>query len=101
MNKTIFISFLIIVFLMNAAGSSALAADDKASPDRQNAFSRSLVYLKISQYPFDQYRPWKQTSVSETEGYGCAVGENLVLTTAAVCLDAVLVKARRCDQQAA
>jgi hypothetical protein len=97
MNKTI-ISFFTLVFLTGAVGSHVMAADDKTPPNRQDALQQSLVYLKISQYPFDQYRPWKQTSVSESEGYGCAVGENLVLTTASACRDAVLVKARRSDQ---
>jgi len=60
----------------------------------RRAMKESLVYLDISSYGYDQFRPWRNKDVEQKGGVGCAVGANLVLTPAWNLTDAKLVQAR-------
>jgi len=73
---------------------SAASADEKMSEKLKD----SLVYVKISSYSYDQYRPWKQTDVQERSAYGCAVGPYQVLTTAFNIPDATFINIRTDSQ---
>jgi len=69
---------------------SAASADEKIAEKLKD----SLVYVKISVYPYDQYRPWKKADVQEKSTYGCAVGPYQVLTTTYNISDATFVSIR-------
>lgn len=60
----------------------------------RKAMKESLVYLEVSSYGYDQFRPWRNTEVEEKGGVGCAVGDNLVITPAWNLTDARLIQAR-------
>jgi len=71
-----------------------VAAEEQPG-DMTEEMKRSLVYLEISAYGYEQYQPWKHTAVSEKSGYACAVGEYQVLTTAWNVRNSSFIKARR------
>jgi hypothetical protein len=60
----------------------------------RKAMKESLVYLDISSYGYDQFRPWRNTDIEQKGGVGCAVGANLVLTPAWNLTNAKLVQAK-------
>jgi hypothetical protein len=60
----------------------------------RKAMRESLVYIDISSYGYDQFRPWRNTDVKQKSGVGCAVGINLVLTPAWNLTDAKLVQVK-------
>jgi hypothetical protein len=60
----------------------------------RKAMKESLVYLDVSSYGYDQFRPWRNTDVEQKGGVGCAVGTNLVLTPAWNLTNAKLVQAK-------
>jgi hypothetical protein len=60
----------------------------------RKAMKESLVYLDISSYGYDQFRPWRNTEVEQKGGVGCAVGANLILTPAWNLTNAKLVQAK-------
>jgi hypothetical protein len=72
-----------------------LNAGQNETVDMTEPMKKSLVYLKVSSYGYEQYEPWKHTDVSERGVYGCAVGEYQVLTTAWNAREATFIKARR------
>jgi hypothetical protein len=62
--------------------------------DIREAMKGSLVYLEISSYSYDQFRPWRNTEVQQKGGVGCAIGAYEVITPAWNLTDAKLIKAR-------
>ncbi|MHC5082804.1 MAG: PDZ domain-containing protein [Planctomycetota bacterium] len=86
----------IAVFLATAALS--FAADEPV--DLTEQMKQSLVYLDISNSAYEQYQPWRQTPISKEGGFGCAIGEYEVLTTAENVMNATFVQARRYAQNA-
>ena len=58
----------------------------------------SLVYIKISAYPYNQFQPWKQMDVQDRSTYGCAVGPYEVLTIAFYVPDATYISVRTDSQ---
>jgi hypothetical protein len=72
-----------------------LNAGQNETVDMTEPMKKSLVYLSVSSYGYEQYEPWKHTDVSEKGVYGCAVGEYHVLTTAWNAKEAISIKARR------
>jgi hypothetical protein len=84
--------FLLCVLCV-LCGESALTA--RAGEEQiRKAMKESLVYLEVSSYGYDQFRPWRNTEVAEKGGVGCAVGANLVITPAWNLTDARLIQAR-------
>jgi S1-C subfamily serine protease len=71
-------------------GASALAGEAEI----REAMKGSLVYLEISSYSYDQFRPWRNTEVQQRGGVGCATGAYEVITPAWNLIDAKLIKAR-------
>jgi len=69
---------------------SAASAGEKMA----EKLKESLVYVKVSSYSYDQFRPWKQTDVQEKSMYGCAIGPYKVLTTAYNIPDATFINIR-------
>ncbi len=53
-------------------GASAQAGEAEI----RQAMKGSLVYLEISSYGYDQYRPWRNTDVMQKGGVGCAKRES-------------------------
>lgn len=66
--------------------------------DISEELKKSLVYLNISAYAYDQMQPWKSADIIQKIGYGCAVGPYEVLTIARNASDAAFIKARRYGQ---
>lgn len=58
----------------------------------------SLVFVQVAAYQYEQLQPWKTPDLSERAGYGCAVGPDLVLTTAWNVSDAAFIKIQRHGQ---
>lgn len=75
------------------------STDSVAQTDQlAKSLRRSLVYLEVSSVEWHQLQPWRQSDVQTQAVYGCAVGENLVLTTALPLANAVAIQARCYDQ---
>ena len=68
---------------------------DNTEIDVSEAMKESLVYIKISAYSFEMLQPWRSADLVERNGFGCAVGPNLVITTALNVADAALIEVRR------
>jgi len=84
-----------LILLCVFASLWLIAASSQAGDtEMREAMKGSLVYLEISSYGYDQFRPWRNTDVVEKGGVGCAVGEHLVITPAWNLTDAKLIKAR-------
>lgn len=66
--------------------------------DMSETLKQSLVFLRISNSAYEQIQPWKQTDISEEEGFGCAIGPNRVLTTAENVMYATYIQARAYNQ---
>ncbi|MCE5186912.1 MAG: hypothetical protein LLF76_12380 [Planctomycetaceae bacterium] len=66
--------------------------------DVTELYKASIVHLKISNSGYEQAQPWRQTSISQEEGFGCAVAPNRVLTTAENVTNATLVQAMTYEQ---
>jgi hypothetical protein len=58
----------------------------------------SIVYLQISHYGYEQYQPWKNKDLSEGYAVGCAVADNIVITTAQNIADVAFIQARKTDR---
>ena len=96
MTRQIF--YIGVIFSIIAVCSPQSRAAQAESTDLTEEMKQSLVYLDISSYGYQQYQPWKHEDVSQRSGYGCAVGEYEVLTTAWIVRDTAFVKARRYGQ---
>jgi len=70
----------------------------EAAGDMATALQDSLVLLQASGYSYDSLYPWKHDDLEEKIGYGSAVGEYQVLTTAYCVTDAAFIKALRHGQ---
>ena len=79
-----------------AIGAIVNAADN--GEDLTEKMKASLVHLDISAYAYEVTQPWKHGDAWKKTGYGCAVGEYEVLTTAWNISDATFIKARRHGQ---
>ncbi|MBN2020912.1 MAG: PDZ domain-containing protein [Sedimentisphaerales bacterium] len=60
----------------------------------RKAMKKSIVYLEISSYGYDQIRPWRNTEIQQKSGVGCAVGKYEAITPAWNLTNAKLIKAR-------
>ncbi len=92
MKKNRVFGLVLICGLTFSICTSGFAQGERA--DLTEAMKKSLVYLDISCYGYEQYQPWKNSDLTERNGYGCAVGEYEVITTAWNVRNAVLIKAR-------
>ena len=61
--------------------------------DLTEKLQRSVLHLKITNHPYDQYRPWKHQALTERSAYACAVGPYQCLTTAFNLTDVANIKA--------
>ena len=61
--------------------------------DLSEKMQQSLVYLDISSSSYEMSQPWKQTEITNTSGYGCAVGPYEILTTAENVVNANYIQA--------
>jgi len=88
--------FLLPAAIVLTAGCSTLpTATRQNGPDMREQMKQSLVYLEISSYSYDQFRPWKNTEVQQKSGIGVAVGDYEVITPAWNLTDATLINVRR------
>jgi hypothetical protein len=85
--------FLAMIAL--AAGCAEVQTTSRGGGDMREQMKRSLVYLEISSYSYDQFRPWKNTEVQQKSGIGVAVGDYEVITPAWNLTDATLINVRR------
>ena len=93
MKRPILINVLMVVFaLLPLAGCKESGSTDS---DVREAMKESLVYLKVSAYSFEMLQPWRSADLVEKNGFGCAVGPNLIITTALNVADAALIEVRR------
>jgi hypothetical protein len=90
------LSYAITVWIVCGAGFASGADGDNT--DISEELKKSLVYLNISAYAYDQMQPWKSADIIQKFGYGCAVGLYEVLTTAQNVSDVAFIKARRYGQ---
>lgn len=68
---------------------------DSTDSEVREAMKESLVYIKVSAYSFEMLQPWRSADLVERSGFGCAVGPNLIITTALNVADAALIEVRR------
>lgn len=54
----------------------------------------SLVYIDVSTNEYSQLHPWKRLDISQKTGYGCAVSQDKILTTAGNMLNAEYIKVK-------
>jgi hypothetical protein len=85
-----------ILGIVISAGPRAGAEDGNI--DISEELKKSLVYLNISAYVYNQMQPWKSADIAQKAGFGCAVGPYEVLTTAQNASNAALIKVRRHGQ---
>ena len=93
-------STIVIIWLtalLTAFCGQLIAAED-APADMTEIMKQSLVRFNISAYRYEQHQPWRHADVSERSGFGCAVGEYQVLTTAYNVADAAFIKVRKYGQ---
>jgi hypothetical protein len=93
-------SLLITLVFMAWAYQSVQAAADTAMepPSQAEALNKSLVHIEASIYSYNPLYPWRHTDLTKQTGYGCAVGEYEVLTTAYNVADAKFITIRRFGQ---
>lgn len=91
--------------LFTAAVLSAALLSGCTEPTAKAALTRldekfkySLVYLNVTANSYENSQPWKRSGVAESSGYGCAVGEYEILTTAWNVSDSTFIKARKYGQ---
>jgi S1-C subfamily serine protease len=89
-----FAQICLVLVLLGAATATAQAGEAEI----REGMKGSLVYLEISSYGYDQFRPWRNTEVQQRGGVGCAVGAYEVITPAWNLIDAKLIKARALGQ---
>ena len=91
---------LLLLFVFAVYCGFAGAAVEKAGSDKdfEERIKESLVYINVTANAYESFQPWKKSSVAEKRGYGCAVGEYEVLTTASNVSDATFAKVRRPGQ---
>jgi len=87
----------VLLFPVVCVASSVLALPSPPR-DGNDALRDSVVCLNISSYPYDQFRPWKRSGLTQVNGCGCAVGPYEVLTTAYNVTDSTNIKVRRYGQ---
>ncbi len=85
-NSALIRMFVLILF---AAGAAQAGGDSAIE-----SMKKSLVYLEISSYGYEQLQPWRNTEIRQKRGVGCAVGDYEVITPAWNLIDAKLIKAR-------
>ena len=83
-----------IIVLVTIAFWAPSVTGQSNGPDQAERLAGSLVYLQVSAYGYDEYYPWKRQDLAERTGYGCAVGEYDVLTTAGNVRDAAYIRVR-------
>jgi hypothetical protein len=71
---------------------------EEGNPDLSEQLKKSLVYLNVSAYVYNQMQPWKSAEIIQKGGFGCAVGPYEILTSAQNATDAAFIKARRYGQ---
>ncbi len=85
------------LFLAGCAVQPPATASDVAAALREQ-LKDSLVFVDVAAYQYEQLQPWKTPDLVKKSGYGCAVGADLVLTTAWNASDAAFIKIRRYGQ---
>ncbi len=88
----------IITSLSSCLRQHLPAGADEGNTDMSEQLKKSLVYLNVSAYVYNQMQPWKSAEIIQKAGFGCAVGSYEVLTTARNASDAAFIKARRHGQ---
>ena len=78
------------------AGCSDVQLKDSVATDTDFArqITQSLVYIDVSSYEYSQAYPWKRSAISQSAGYGCAVGPTEILTTARNVIGAEYIKVK-------
>lgn len=70
------------ILLFIAAG----CADEMQTKTNGSSFEKevtsSLVYINITKNNYSQLQPWKRSGITQSFGYGCAVADDQILTTA-------------------
>ncbi len=84
--------YILTVAAISEAVRPAFGQQDNI--DMTEAMKQSVVYLDISCYAYDQFRPWEQSDIVQRPGTGIAVGKYEVITPTWNLADAKLVKAR-------
>jgi hypothetical protein len=79
--------------------SAQAAADTIIEPAGQaEVLNKSLVHIEASIYSYNPLYPWRHTDLTKQAGYGCAVSEYEILTTAYNVADAKFITIRRFGQ---
>lgn len=93
----IMITGLLAIILTGCAAQQAATSSTSETALREQ-LKDSLVFIQVAAYQYEQLQPWKTPDLSERTGYGCAVGPDLVLTTAWNVSDAAFIKVQRHGQ---
>jgi len=91
-------SLVLFISLILFAADCSWGTSSQAQADQTNMLKDSLVYLETSTYSFSALQPWRHSDLSKRTGYGCAVGDYDVLTTAANVADAAFITVRKFGQ---
>ena len=82
------------VLLFALAGCSTQTQTKTGASAFENKITDSLVYLNVTRNNYSQLQPWKRSGISQTYGYGCAVGIDLILTSARNITSAEYIKVK-------
>ena len=97
MRKLMILCLTMVTVMMtgcNEQNAHTPTADDSFA----TTITQSLVYINVTSNEYSQFQPWRRLDLSSRSGYGCAVGDGLVLTTARNMLDAEYIKVKWAGQ---
>lgn len=89
--KIITTTLFSLAFVLGFAGSTL---QGQSTPNLQDQFRHSLVYIESSQHAYDPHRPWKHVGLQQKIMYGCIVGDHKILTVAHGIADAKFIQVR-------
>jgi hypothetical protein len=92
------ITGLLAIVFLNGCAAQPTTASSTSETALRDQLKDSLVFVQVAAYQYEQLQPWKTPDLAERAGYGCAVGPDLVLTTAWNVSDAAFIKIQRHGQ---
>ena len=63
----------ILAFIALCCTCGSAAGAENTQVDLTEPMKKSLVYLNVSAYSYEQLQPWKPADLVNKNGYGCAV----------------------------